>query len=111
MVAGKSSGWSRPKKKPLCREGTGAGEAQSRIRRDQCLPRRPRQKPLGTRQRRARSEEHTSELQSLMRISYAVFFLEINNKGEKLVHETEAENRQQTENTQQRSPQTSSTKY
>src|SRR3546814_5031457 len=28
-----------------------------------------------TRQRRIRSEEHTSELQSLMRISYAVFCL------------------------------------
>src|SRR3546814_5948648 len=27
------------------------------------------------RQRKGRSEEHTSELQSLMRISYAVFFL------------------------------------
>src|SRR3546814_1296572 len=33
--------------------------------------------PMGQRQfrRRARSEEHTSELQSLMRISYAVFCL------------------------------------
>src|SRR3546814_6618635 len=29
----------------------------------------------GARHRRARSEEHTSELQSLMRISYAVFCL------------------------------------
>src|SRR3546814_3723422 len=29
---------------------------------------------------RARSEEHTSELQSLMRISYAVFCLKKNNK-------------------------------
>src|SRR3546814_10725357 len=34
------------------------------------------------RQRRARSEEHTSELQSLMRISYAVFCL----KKKKLKH-------------------------
>src|SRR3546814_7113427 len=34
-------------------------------------PRRGRRPPL----RRARSEEHTSELQSLMRISYAVFCL------------------------------------
>src|SRR3546814_4157833 len=30
----------------------------------------------------ARSEEHTSELQSLMRISYAVFCLKKNNKEE-----------------------------
>src|SRR3546814_1272869 len=34
---------------------------------------RPRHAPLG------RSEEHTSELQSLMRISYAVFCLKKNN--------------------------------
>src|SRR3546814_4122138 len=33
---------------------------------------RPRDEPPGT---RSRSEEHTSELQSLMRISYAVFCL------------------------------------
>src|SRR3546814_10744898 len=31
--------------------------------------------PLGARQQFMRSEEHTSELQSLMRISYAVFCL------------------------------------
>src|SRR3546814_1983643 len=31
-------------------------------------------------QRKRRSEEHTSELQSLMRISYAVFCLKKNNK-------------------------------
>src|SRR3546814_10605215 len=31
----------------------------------------------------ARSEEHTSELQSLMRISYAVFCLKKKNKGSK----------------------------
>src|SRR3546814_8094407 len=38
----------------------------------------------GTRRRRRpefRSEEHTSELQSLMRISYAVFCLKKNNKN------------------------------
>src|SRR3546814_4178961 len=33
------------------------------------------QAPLGTRRAIQRSEEHTSELQSLMRISYAVFCL------------------------------------
>src|SRR3546814_2173827 len=32
-------------------------------------------RPFGFRRRRRRSEEHTSELQSLMRISYAVFCL------------------------------------
>src|SRR3546814_6655413 len=36
----------------------------------------------------ARSEEHTSELQSLMRISYAVFCLKKKNKKEKIDHET-----------------------
>src|SRR3546814_3072868 len=40
--------------------------------------------------RRARSEEHTSELQSLMRISYAVFCLKKKNKIQYImsVHET-----------------------
>src|SRR3546814_4194102 len=35
------------------------------------------------RSKNARSEEHTSELQSLMRISYAVFCLEQKNKAHK----------------------------
>src|SRR3546814_3800677 len=35
-----------------------------------------------------RSEEHTSELQSLMRISYAVFCLKKKKKHTKLVHST-----------------------
>src|SRR3546814_1753991 len=41
-------------------------------------PRRARKiapAPAGSRESRKRSEEHTSELQSLMRISYAVFCL------------------------------------
>src|SRR3546814_4553619 len=38
----------------------------------------PRDRPRG----RVRSEEHTSELQSLMRISYAVFCLKKTNKTE-----------------------------
>src|SRR3546814_6632746 len=42
---------------------------------------------------RARSEEHTSELQSLMRISYAVFCLK--KKKTKIIH-TEAEQHTQT---------------
>src|SRR3546814_2885856 len=33
-----------------------------------------------------RSEEHTSELQSLMRISYAVFCLQKKNKSDKVQH-------------------------
>src|SRR3546814_3237785 len=33
-----------------------------------------------------RSEEHTSELQSLMRISYAVFCLKKNNKDKQTLH-------------------------
>src|SRR3546814_2147482 len=41
--------------------------------------------PLGDRQRDlARSEEHTSELQSLMRISYAVFCLKKKKKKENI---------------------------
>src|SRR3546814_5535515 len=37
---------------------------------------------------RIRSEEHTSELQSLMRISYAVFCLKKKNTAQKNVHDT-----------------------
>src|SRR3546814_1144152 len=49
---------------------TGRGHAAGRIRRDrERLPVAPD----------ARSEEHTSELQSLMRISYAVFCLKKKN--------------------------------
>src|SRR3546814_7503659 len=40
----------------------------------------PRDRLTGTIQNDIRSEEHTSELQSLMRISYAVFCLKKNNK-------------------------------
>src|SRR3546814_1671632 len=36
-----------------------------------------------------RSEEHTSELQSLMRISYAVFCLKKKNKSKKQTHTTD----------------------
>src|SRR3546814_5786332 len=35
-----------------------------------------------------RSEEHTSELQSLMRISYAVFCLKKKNKPQEVIHKT-----------------------
>src|SRR3546814_5608817 len=43
-----------------------------------------RQPPIGLRVRRGRSEEHTSELQSLMRISYAVFCLKKKKKKKQL---------------------------
>src|SRR3546814_1579361 len=51
------------------------GEAALAVRRKQ--PRRSR--PMSAR-KSPRSEEHTSELQSLMRISYAVFCLKKKNK-------------------------------
>src|SRR3546814_8037531 len=41
----------------------------------------------GRRSARLRSEEHTSELQSLMRISYAVFCLKKKKKDKRLTHE------------------------
>src|SRR3546814_4336029 len=37
-----------------------------------------------------RSEEHTSELQSLMRISYAVFCLKKNNRQQSEIHQSRA---------------------
>src|SRR3546814_2890362 len=49
------------------------GEERHRI--DRPLARRHRQRRQQRVEQRLRSEEHTSELQSLMRISYAVFCL------------------------------------
>src|SRR3546814_2050721 len=52
----------------------------------------PAFRPVAARKRprhAARSEEHTSELPSLMRISYAVFCLKKNNHN-KLIHQTQA---------------------
>src|SRR3546814_6168317 len=56
------------------RSGSVARTAAARLRPRTCsaLPPRPRG---STRRRTARSEEHTSELQALMRDSYAVFCL------------------------------------
>src|SRR3546814_2794324 len=49
--------------------------------------RHPRRSGLPVSRRPCRSEEHTSELQSLMRISYAVFCLKKqNNHNNKLLH-------------------------
>src|SRR3546814_4229769 len=63
---------------PLQQDDADEGERQENVddqencRHDtRCLSRRP----CRDRQRVSRSEEHTSELQSLMRISYAVFCL------------------------------------
>src|SRR3546814_8231330 len=67
----------------LGRQAAAAGPAAGRLRavqrpeahQDLAEPARP-----AARLRQARSEEHTSELQSLMRISYAVFCLKKKNK-------------------------------
>src|SRR3546814_8105952 len=50
--------------------------------------RRPRRGRRGRRPRRGRSEEHTSELQSLMRTSYAVFCLKKKKTPIKSAHHT-----------------------
>src|SRR3546814_4347661 len=50
---------------------------------DHVLERRPDVPMLAMTPRGRRSEEHTSELQSLMRISYAVFCLKKKNKDKK----------------------------
>src|SRR3546814_18682770 len=67
-----------------------AGRAAHLVRQYRTLP---RAWPAGYRQRQPqdhqrpdrRSEEHTSELQSLMRISYAVFCLKKNKKTKTLI--------------------------
>src|SRR3546814_2498600 len=69
----------------LFRSGQVRGRRRRRLRgvprlplRDAITARRPPQRSVGDappRRNRSRSEEHTSELQSLMRISYAVFCL------------------------------------
>src|SRR3546814_5028850 len=55
------------------------------------LPSLPQAKPLARRVRRSarRSEEHTSELQSLMRISYAVFCLKKKKKRKQKTNKQE----------------------
>src|SRR3546814_9657919 len=60
------------------RQGSGAGNDQAD---HMAWPRQPRSHLLVYRGRSGtRSEEHTSELQSLMRISYAVFCLKKKNR-------------------------------
>src|SRR3546814_9375705 len=58
----------RSQRRPCARRGRRGGRRRGRLRS------RPEPLPNGH-QWRPRSEEHTSELQSLMRISYAVFCL------------------------------------
>src|SRR3546814_4006243 len=71
----RSAGWAGAAFPGQARAPTGQGSAlrgRSRLRRIHVARQRPHDiAPL----RIARSEEHTSELQSLMRISYAVFCL------------------------------------
>src|SRR3546814_10149418 len=62
------------------RFGTAAGGAADAGAVPALLPRHPRAR------RGRRSEEHTSELQSLMRISYAVFCLKKKNKNELVIN-------------------------
>src|SRR3546814_8978072 len=67
----------------MARPGDDQRDAQPALGRGEFIARqrrRRRARPAGTdRRKAARSEEHTSELQALMRISYAVFCW-INNK-------------------------------
>src|SRR3546814_9459927 len=58
------------------RSGQGAGRSHRRVSACPLVRDRERRQPRPWRgERQARSEEHTSELQSLMRTSYAVFCL------------------------------------
>src|SRR3546814_6642742 len=63
-------------------EGGVGGDAEP-IRRDRLAQRSGYAEPI-ERQDRPRSEEHTSELQSLMRISYAVFCLKKKKKHKRI---------------------------
>src|SRR3546814_8143275 len=60
-----------------------------------------RQQPGPARRQPPRSEEHTSELQSLMRISYAVFCLKKKNKQQQKTYQ-----KQKTKNTRNRNKKT-----
>src|SRR3546814_2325139 len=70
---------------PICMPATFAPKAAARISRSASTTANPKRagKPFISicQASTMRSEEHTSELQSLMRISYAVFCLKKNNKN------------------------------
>src|SRR3546814_1715116 len=68
----------RPRRRPVLRRGQGSARCEAR--RAGAHARRRATRPHRSEQVRNRSEEHTSELQSLMRISYAVFCLKKKNK-------------------------------
>src|SRR3546814_1724917 len=59
---------------------------QARLPLDQLQPPRRSGRGRGEKAARFRSEEHTSELQSLMRISYAVFCLKKKKTKKKITH-------------------------
>src|SRR3546814_4514637 len=65
---------------PLPGRGRAGAERAATARRVRAMPAR---RPPGADLLHQRSEEHTSELQSLMRISYAVFCLKIKNINNK----------------------------
>src|SRR3546814_7316676 len=77
VVAGSGGGrHERPVPRPVGRGATIApGRRSRRSPPSRPRPRRPVEGPQPAAGGHARSEEHTSELQSLMRISYAVFCL------------------------------------
>src|SRR3546814_1215653 len=76
----RSPGVNRRRWNRRCRPHARASSVSSAMR----LARKPRQLPWTT-----RSEEHTSELQSLMRISYAVFCLK---KKKKILRQNHKDN-------------------
>src|SRR3546814_4690193 len=68
-------------RKSLSSSSRRGGNVRRRVLGELLVPARPAH---GIRRFGARSEEHTSELQSLMRISYAVFCLKKKNKQHQL---------------------------
>src|SRR3546814_1606713 len=73
-----------------CRAGAFPGAAAAAIVGASCRPSKseagtPRKRRTPAFWRRMRSEEHTSELQSLMRISYAVFCLKKKKKQKRTI--------------------------
>src|SRR3546814_2435641 len=79
----------RPRRPRAKRDRQDRGEAEHRMD----MPRR-REQPAQRREHDERSEEHTSELQSLMRISYAVFCLKKKKATQREEHRLIAKQRQ-----------------
>src|SRR3546814_1521441 len=79
---------------------TSAVASSTAIKQGAARPMRPRSWSRRVTAPAPRSEEHTSELQSLMRISYAVFCLKKNHKNQHK-HHTEQLNTPHTMNNQQ----------